>query len=240
MLFDAFIYDPYGRLSNIHLAGNGYNKDVTWTYNYSAAGRITRIDESMRAQTDPIWNTATFTYGYDTRGRIISAARQSDGSSPSWQMSYTYDLYGNMLTKQQAGSGLTTFVVDPATNRMTTRKYDYSYYIHQNYPATYDAAGYLSADSFYNYSYNGMGLLKQVNSGQTGSYRYDAMGRRVKRTYSFMNNYGTESGTIIYVYGVDGQIAAEYKNAITPPYGNDVTTTNCPASVGNGVFPGLG
>ena len=89
---------------------------------------------------------------------------------------------------------------NPATNRLPT--------------PTYDAAGNVIADGK-SYAYNAMGLLTQVNSGQLCTYRYDAMGRRAKRSWSYSDNWGPRSGSIVYVYGVKGEILAEYKNETT-------------------------
>ncbi len=67
-----------------------------------------------------------------------------------------------------------------------------------------------------------MGMLKQVNAGQTGTYRYDALGRRVKKTW----NYAARSGSAIYVYGTGGQILSEYKSETTPGSTETSTTHN--------------
>ena len=60
---------------------------------------------------------------------------------------------------------------------------------------------------------------------QIGSYRYDALGRRVQKTFAYQDGFGSHSGNITYVYGTDGGILAEYKYESTP-FGRDDTITD--------------
>ena len=45
-----------------------------------------------------------------------------------------------------------------------------------------------------------------------GTYRYDALGRRIKKTYSYQGQSGTISGNTISIYGPGGELLADYTN----------------------------
>ena len=59
------------------------------------------------------------------------------------------------------------------------------------------------------YAYDGAGRL--INAGpDAGIYKYDAFGRRVKKTYVFENEEETAYGTLISVYGPGDALLADY------------------------------
>ena len=91
-------------------------------------------------------------------------------------------------------------VADAQTNRLNA------------YLGYYDGAGNILRDAGNNYAYNADNLLKQATSvsdgSQLGNYRYDALGRRVKKSW----NYNGSAGYTSYIYGVKGEILAEYQS----------------------------
>jgi len=150
---ETYNYDFYtGKLLSKTIANQGsYGR--TWSYHYSNAGRISEIQDGSYLKYD---------YSYDNLGRLASMAQWHQDENENWivdlSAGYPYDRYGNMLN---------TSFADSNTNRVL------------NY--TYNSAGRLVGDGANTYSYNALGLLTQVNAGQRGTYRYDALGRRVKR-----------------------------------------------------------
>ena len=48
-----------------------------------------------------------------------------------------------------------------------------------------------------------------VGSG-AGIYHYDALGQRIKKTYSYQGQSRTISGSIVSIYGPAGELLADY------------------------------
>jgi len=67
--------------------------------------------------------------------------------------------------------------------------------------------------------------LKSMTGPNTtqGTYRFDAMGNRVKRTWNYQSG-STWSGSLIAIYGPGGELLTEYKNETHSVYGETTTT----------------
>ncbi len=206
--YDTLTFNSTG-IQTIEMTAGIYG--AVWTHSLTSGGRISHIDEKTKRKSGyTSWVTDYSDYVYDARGRLKSTTYTHADGYPGWTLNYSYDRYGNMLSLQDTWRGTTTtFPVDPGTNRLTNQ--------------SYDSAGNLTAGQWY--SYNAMGLLAKVNSGQLAAYRYDALGRRVKKTWNYSGLYGPQSGSMIYVYGQAGEILAEYKNE-TIYSGTENSTTN--------------
>jgi RHS repeat-associated protein len=83
----------------------------------------------------------------------------------------------------------------------------------------------MTASSSKTYAYNAMGLMTSANNGQIGAYWYDALGRQVKKTYTYSDQWGQHSGTTKFVYGINGEILTEYKTG-NHPFGAEDSVTN--------------
>jgi RHS repeat-associated protein len=99
-------------------------------------------------------------------------------------------------------------------------------------PYQYDAAGNMTHDASHSYTYDAENRIIQVDGGNTASYRYDGLGRRVQKTvagvstdyvYDLSSNViaeyspscsGAECWTTGHVY-LNNSLLAEYKNATT-------------------------
>nr|MDQ3804573.1 hypothetical protein [Acidobacteriota bacterium] len=127
----------------------------------------------------------TQTFGYDALNRLTTS-QETAGGVTSWSQTNGYDRYGNRWVVLAGGAQSLAF--DAATNRVTGWGYD--------------AAGNLASDAAANYAYDAEGRLKSVN-GAPG-YAYDGEGRRVKKTLGEATRF---------VYGVGGQLIAEYDAA---------------------------
>ena len=75
------------------------------------------------------------------------------------------------------------------------------------------------------YTYDGGGRMIAVSGSNSGTYRYDALGRRIKKTYSYVDQSGTVSGSIISIYGSGDALLVDYKIE-TRPSGSNNSRTN--------------
>lgn len=215
---DLFSYDMYGRTTGTSI--NVTNTiparyDHAWSLGYGLGGGVTRVDES--------WADAVYTYSfvntytYDRQYRLVSGAGSDNPSNPgtAWSQSWTYDPYGNMLSSNRSdteGSETTYMNVSYSVNANTNRLTSSWDYFHGTRNYTFDNGGHLTNNSVLTYNYNAQNLLKEARRNsdnvQVGAYRYDAMGRRVKKTW----NNGASTGSTIYIHGAMGELLSEYYN----------------------------
>ena len=172
-------YNSLNQLTNQSIGGV-----LNMTYNYSATQNNGRIANSQDAITGE--NT---TYSYDALNRLTAAL------SSSWNQNYTYDGFGNLLTKSYAGGSPNP---SPAVSLSYSAKNQIT-----NSGYSYDGNGNLECNgNFPNCAtYNVENRV--VYSGAYGSqtvYAYDPWGKRV------MVNSGGSSGTYTWTfYGIMGQ-----------------------------------
>ncbi len=124
--------------------------------NYDALGNISAI-------LDP---QTSLTLSYDALSRL-TAANDTD-----YSQSWSYDLNGNRLS-QSADSTLTTYVIDPASNRLAQV---------DTTPYQYDSNGNLIADGRHSYSFDAKNRLTAVDDGNTARYTHNALGQRIHKT----------------------------------------------------------
>jgi len=127
-------------------------------------------------------------YQYDSLKRLISAST----TGPEWGQSYTYDGFGNLLTKAVTKGSATTLnlTVDPLTNRVTNSGVTYSPSGEQTNGLTYDVDGRVSKIG---YQY---GIVDEY-------YGYDAGNRRVWQ-------YTATTGIKIYFTDPGGRLLGVY------------------------------
>ena len=157
-------------------------------------------------------------YSYDQLNRLSSVAEYLGDTAvitgPQFTQGYAYDRWGNRQidAAQTWGAGIPEpqFAIDAATNRLGVPA-------GQGGVMQYDAAGNLTSDS-----YTGAGgrtydaehrMTSAWGPGQGGGtyqnqYAYDADGRRVRRR--------AEAGEVWQVYGLDGELLAEYAAGAAP------------------------
>ena len=158
--------------------------------------------------------TLTQHYRYDGANRLGLASE--GGTAPTgasgcpttaaWCRDYSYDAYGNRAVTGVRGHTLpaaapsAVSAFSTATNRMTA--------------GSYDGVGNLtSLTGVGRLGYDAENRLKTYDNAvaslqEQGTYFYDGLGQRVKRT---TNVRGT-SETTVYVYDAFGQLAAEYSS----------------------------
>ncbi len=137
-------------------------------------------------------------YTYDGANRIASVTES--GSSP-WSQTFGYDVAGNRWL--QTGTQFDSST--PATGSINP----FDANNHLNGAAYADGRGNLTSDGGYGFQYDAENRLTSSSmSGSTlAAYTYDAEGHRVTKVA------GTE--TTVYVYNVQGELAAEYTTGAT-------------------------
>jgi RHS repeat-associated protein len=207
-LVSGVTYLPFGPIQSLTY-GNGavttlqYDSDYRMTrstttsnpvrdivYAYNSAGNITSLTDQA--------NTYTKTFGYDALDRLVT------DNNDAGQYSYQYDANGNRTqtsSVNSSGSATVPITYSAGTNRMATLN---------GLPVSYDANGNITSEYGYQgYTYNNANRLASstITAGTqtmvTGSYSYNAFGRRV------INNTETH-----YLYMPDG------KYLVKPVWGN--------------------
>ena len=212
----TFEYDAKGRLSFLRtLQFDGtYGQTVYWNYSYNQNSQVSQISEHVYRNYPEISDQqAQFSYEYDHWGRLAAAGHATyNGSTfvPDQTNSFSYDQFGNMLTNNLTfpsdpqSNWYSSFNVNAADNRLA------SYTNSQGTTSTtYDAAGNMLTEGSRSYAFDGAGRMTSAGPG-AGTYRYDALGQRIKKTYSYQGQSGTISGSIVSIYGPGGELLADY------------------------------
>ena len=211
VIADAFEYHPSGatkaftrgnniretmtldsRLRPDHLASG----PVDLTYRYDSVGNVKQIiDPRPNASSD---------FAYDAIDRLTDVFGVGGTS-------YTYDAQGNRKTKG-SGAGQVTYNYDAATNRLLSSASTNSV---ETGTFTYSPTGNLLTDtnvpsgSIFTYTYTSRNQMAtaQLGTGPITRYTYDADGLRTVKS--------SAAGEQYYVYGIGGQLLAEYAALLT-------------------------
>ena len=148
--------------------------------------------DNGRASTVTDWHNPAFrttTYQYDNLNRLTQATAVNNLSATQWQLSWTYDEFGNRETQTPtSGTPYTppssSLSYNAATNRITTSGY------------TYDNNGNMTViPGIASLQYDYFDRVKQVNTSQ---YAYDAFGRRVAVTVN--------GSTTVHFFDIRGRL----------------------------------
>lgn len=159
------------------------------------------------------WAISTDYYNYDSLNRITQVTEYYVATGQieeqKFVQAYTYDRYGNRTINQSGtwGTGINNkqFTANTANNQLEVPG-------GQSGTMSYDFAGNLTTDT-----YSALGVTRvydaenrmtsetQAGSYLAGSYTYDGDGRRVRRKVNSSETW--------QVYGMDGELLAEYANA---------------------------
>ena len=168
----AETYDTLGQLTSRIETVQG-TTTLSDSYNYDTAGRISQVVEQAGGLSH------TYTYNYNTDGQLTTV--NEDGATIE---QYAYDGNSNR-TSTTLGSGVAESATYDARDRLQTRG-------GTNY--TFDASGFMTGRGGDTFTYSARGeLLQATVGGNTVTYSYDGLGRRVSRTDS--------GGTTQYLYG---------------------------------------
>jgi RHS repeat-associated protein len=168
----TFTYDTLARVT-ARLQKIGGQQAFQAQLTYDTLGQVIRKVENLAG------TTHTYDYVYDADGQLTQVTR--DGNIVE---RYRYDANGNRLSRQLGG-----YPADLAS-------YDAQDRLLQQGTVTYqfDADGFLAQRGPDSISYSARGeLLSATVGGETITYSYDGLGRRVSRTSS--------AGTTQYLYG---------------------------------------
>lgn len=150
-------------------------------------------------------------YGYDQLNRLKSVEDKENNSIVNFRQTFDYDRWGNRTINAALTSDNVNkkqFRIDPTNNRLNVPQ-------NQSGAMSYDGAGNLTFDSYTGsgartYDAENRMTTAQISADQSASYVYDGAGKRIKR------NTATGEGEIWQVYGMGGELIAEYAANASP------------------------
>ncbi len=157
---------------------------MNFAYNYGTSSTNTG---RVLARTDNIQQEHSVQYQYDSIYRLS----QVFSNDTLWNISWTFDIWGNRL--MQTPQGLAASTTPPKVGTQTL-----GYTNNRNTLYSYDAAGNQINDGLHNYTFNAENQIASMDGG-AATYAYDGEGRRMKKTA------GPE--TTYYFYGSGGIIS---------------------------------
>jgi RHS repeat-associated protein len=204
--FTGYGYNSLGQLNGIGFGTNLAYSNVQLSYTFPTGqnnGRISQFTDSGQAGTGEIVN-----YTYDSLNRLI-AASTSNTTGPQWGEAYTYDGFGNLLSKVPTqGTAPQVYVpVNSATNQLAGSD------------ANGNAGGASGGWDVENRMvYNGGADA----AGSAITYTYDPYGKRMLQ-YAGGGGPSGVTTCLIYFYGVNGKRLGTYNCGYTS--GQFVQTT---------------
>lgn len=205
-------YDSLLRPVGIEIKNQAAQILTKRAYQYDPAGNITEIESDL----------GKTTYGYDALDRLTQAspdtALQSLGLP---QEQYSYDPLGNRTTSAHQ-PGVWSYNGDNQLIQYP-RAEPFSGQAAQDTRISYTAQGHTAQEKAAQglwqreYRYNAAERLVEVSQGgQTVTYRYDPLGRRISKTVGQMPG----ASTIYYLYTDSGLMAeADSQGTMTKAYG---------------------
>jgi RHS repeat-associated protein len=187
----AFTYNDHLQLQTLRYS-NSTQDLLNLAYDYTTGvpgnnGQIQKVHYYTAPGNEDLTKSENFSYDPWSR---LSTAQTTDINSPgTWGVTEHYDRFGNRQEQDVSGNWAfgTTFTVDPNTNRIADSGY------------AYDAAGNMTNDTNYGYTFDAENRITQVKSGPTVVASYTYLGAlRVKRDFG---------GTTVYVYSGSVPIA---------------------------------
>jgi RHS repeat-associated protein len=168
------------------------------SYTYDSSGRLATRTHTVAAI--PVYSIQL---GYDNVGRIAQKIETVSGIAHTFD--YTYDLDGQLFEIRNDNVLVEQYSYDNNANRTSTltasATYDDQDRLIQQGGAvyTFDDDGYLTQRGTDTFTYSARGeLLSSTVGGQTVSYQYDGIGRRIGKTDA--------AGTVQYLYGNPGNL----------------------------------
>ncbi len=176
-----FVYDACGNLIEQYDNTNTVHFEIS----YDANGNLI-------AKKDYINNSNSETYTYNSNDQLIdfvTGPMDENNSIPSPNNTWHYELnpYGQIVSESINGVLSQYFSNDGAIVSVQNGIEVISHY---------DTHGLLTNDSNHTYQYDACDRLIGVDLGNTASYLYDALGRRIERSY--VSNTGIETEQYIY------------------------------------------
>ncbi|GGY57285.1 RHS repeat-associated core domain-containing protein [Parvularcula lutaonensis] len=175
----------------------GSSSRLRFSYGHDAVGRVTGI-------TDHVVSGENRSYTYDALGRLLTAA------GPWGSGSFTYDLLNNIRSKS-LGSRTVTLEYN-GSGRLARYRDTASGNVWRN--QAYDARGNITNDGVHGFVYDRSEQVSVISGGASGTFVYDAHGRRVKQVLA--------GETIYSVYGLEGTLL--FRDNVTTGKSTDYIT----------------
>jgi RHS repeat-associated protein len=212
LIVDDMAWNPAGGRASV-LSGNG----VESVYSSDLRNRPSRVTVDTGAGI--VFDTGSIVYDgmnqitdigadyfeYDLSGRIESGTTSANGQAADiYDLSFGYDLLGNMTSRSKTygppGALITfsdSFVVDPATNHLTSVN---------GTGVSYNVNGDLETDGTRAFVWGRRSRMNSVSDGlaTAGSYAYDFSAYRVKKIDA------TQLRTTYYVRDSSGKVLSEF------------------------------
>ncbi len=172
-------YDFANRLSN-YSTGNGTIQSTSFTYEKE------RNKQTINRLNNP---SLSEQFTYDKSYRMLNYKLGPLGGTTSKQNTYSYDKVGNRTSVDL--NGTTTNYTTNSLNQLTTSNNG-----SQNVNFTYDNNGNLTYDGFFFKIYDAEKRLVKDSSSPVNviTYRYDALGRRVQKSFNGISVKYTYAG----------------------------------------------
>ena len=210
----SYQYDALGRRTSMTTNGQ-----QPVTYQYDAASRLTQVvqctqivglgyDATGRRTSLTYPNGTGTTYTYDAASRLLNIVHQGPGSTVIDTLTYTYDAASNRLslTRANAAATLLPNAVASATYDAANQQQTFGGTI-----LTYDQNGNLSSDGINTYQWDARNRVTSLTGTMVaGSFQYDVMGRRIKKTVSGVTTEFAYDGNDITSEIVGASMGASY------------------------------
>jgi RHS repeat-associated protein len=162
---------------------------LSLSYSYFANGNV-------NVETNGRDNGRSVTYTYDALDRVSTATSQATSGSDCWGQSFGYDRYANLTTINVTQCTAPMLSLSVNTNNQITSS-----------GFTYDAAGDLTGDGVYTYSWN---AEQHLNSAANVTYTYDGDLQRVEKSSGTLYWYCAVCGNVLAESDLSGDITSEY------------------------------
>lgn len=213
-VYNKLTYDIRGELSQVRVGttpnDGGYNRgalifhhsNMVWGGSDSVNNGNLKKEDIYIPDSDLNQNPTLLTqyFGYDALNRLASVSETNNVSAGTDSQNFSYDRYGNrQISSATGGVNNASLSFDASTNRLTSIN---------SITQTFDSSGNMTGNSAVAWSYDAENhLTRDYQTGnpgnQYGIYAYDGDGHRTKR-------WNATDGEVWQVYGVDGEIVAEY------------------------------
>lgn len=214
-----YAYTVQGWLSTINTLYLAYDTDkfgLELSYALNGNISIQKWSQASKSTTHHV----EYDYTYDNANRLTAAdytnsnTSATDDNSNGYDVMYSYDDNGNMLTAIRKGQGfysypqnsLTSTTIADTSNRITTYGVQNGPTSPINYSVVYDANGNMKNNRYTNAVFDWRNLMTKVTkNSSTLRFGYDVEGNRTRKEVIG----GTETH---YVRGAMGETIAVYEN----------------------------
>ncbi len=213
----AYQYDVLGRRTQ--MAANGQQPAI---YQYDAASRLTRVeqgtlfatlgyDNANRRTSLGYSNGTSTSYAYDLASRLTNITHHGPGSSVIEAVTYSYDAAGNRLSLTRA-NGTASLVPNAVSSAIYDAANEQTAFAGAT--LTYDDNGNLTNDGTNTYQWDARNRLMGMSGGTSGSFSYDALGRRTSKAIGSVTSQFLYDGNDIAAEISGGLVGVNYLRSL--------------------------